>query len=265
MSQSDALVHAVGQLVEALPDGAIATLIAALDRDEDRGSLATLIATPAYREAIRRVLDSWQDPRVSSQGLRLSIECARERQRAAAAPRVSVVWTGPSSAQVPVRRTEQVLQQVIEGAQERLILTSFALYRVPSISAAISAARARGVRITFIAEPRPKDGATEVDVVNWVLGAELMGAIDVLIWDERHRLTTPKGDRGVVHAKCAVADGNTLLVSSANLTEYAMSINIELGLLLRDGDAPGRVQRHLELLIASGCFRAARGDSGAKT
>ncbi len=40
-----------------------------------------------------------------------------------------------------------------------------------------------------------------------------------------------------------------MLVSSANLTEYALSLNMELILLIRGGDLPARVAGHLRRLI----------------
>lgn len=52
-----------------------------------------------------------------------------------------------------------------------------------------------------------------------------------------------------MHAKCAVADGARLLVSSANLTEFALNMNMELGLLVRGEELPGRVVEHLNHLI----------------
>jgi cardiolipin synthase len=40
-----------------------------------------------------------------------------------------------------------------------------------------------------------------------------------------------------------------LLVSSANLTEFALNMNMELGLLVRGEDLPGRVVEHFNKLI----------------
>ena len=44
-------------------------------------------------------------------------------------------------------------------------------------------------------------------------------------------------------------DGARLLVSSANLTEFALNMNMELGLLVRGEDLPNRVVEHLNQLI----------------
>jgi len=51
-----------------------------------------------------------------------------------------------------------------------------------------------------------------------------------------------------------LADGRILLVSSANLTGYAMTLNMEMGLLVRGGDAPQRVEKHLLCLVEQGVF-----------
>jgi phosphatidylserine/phosphatidylglycerophosphate/cardiolipin synthase-like enzyme len=43
-----------------------------------------------------------------------------------------------------------------------------------------------------------------------------------------------------------------LCLSSANLTEYAFSINMELGVLITGGALPGRVERHFDSIIQDG-------------
>ncbi len=40
-----------------------------------------------------------------------------------------------------------------------------------------------------------------------------------------------------------------LFVSSANLTEYAMNLNMELGVLIQGGRLPGSVARRFERMI----------------
>ena len=64
-----------------------------------------------------------------------------------------------------------------------------------------------------------------------------------------------------------MADRRALLVSSANLTAYALTLNMELGLLVRGGDLPGRVAGHFDRLIEAGVLieapRVAAGSPGA--
>ena len=54
---------------------------------------------------------------------------------------------------------------------------------------------------------------------------------------------------GILHVKCAVADGEWLFLSSANLTQQAFTINMELGMLVRGGTMPRRVEKQFERLI----------------
>jgi phosphatidylserine/phosphatidylglycerophosphate/cardiolipin synthase-like enzyme len=56
------------------------------------------------------------------------------------------------------------------------------------------------------------------------------------------RIQDENGKIGILHVKFAVADGNHLFLSSANFTEYAFSINMELGLLITGGKLPGQAE-----------------------
>ena len=88
------------------------------------------------------------------------------------------------------------------------------------------------------------------------MGKEIRRTARIFIWPLEMRPRTEDGKHGSLHAKVAVADGGTLLISSANLTEYAMSLNMELGLLVRGGALPGQVAAHLTQLIEKGIFVA---------
>ena len=55
-----------------------------------------------------------------------------------------------------------------------------------------------------------------------------------------------------MHAKRAVADRYTLLITSANFTQSGVTKNLEAGLLIRDGTAPVRAAEHVDALRASG-------------
>ena len=49
-----------------------------------------------------------------------------------------------------------------------------------------------------------------------------------------------------------MADGRWLFLSSANLTEYAFTINMELGVLVTGGKLPTQVERHFDRLVEVG-------------
>jgi phosphatidylserine/phosphatidylglycerophosphate/cardiolipin synthase-like enzyme len=55
-----------------------------------------------------------------------------------------------------------------------------------------------------------------------------------------------------MHAKLAVADRSVLLVTSANLTQSGVAKNLDSGLVIRGGTAPGRAAEHIDALRSSG-------------
>ena len=75
----------------------------------------------------------------------------------------------------------------------------------------------------------------------------------VMIGSKAGDVVESLGDKaGILHVKCAVADGTWLFLSSANLTEYAFTINMELGTLIRGSRLPVQAESHFDSLIAQG-------------
>jgi phosphatidylserine/phosphatidylglycerophosphate/cardiolipin synthase-like enzyme len=90
------------------------------------------------------------------------------------------------------------------------------------------------------------------------LGVVLAASSTVYEWPRDRRPKHDDGRTGSLHVKCALADDDHLLISSANLTEFALNLNMELGMLVRGGDIPRRVGAHLRGLIESGVLTAIR-------
>ena len=87
------------------------------------------------------------------------------------------------------------------------------------------------------------------------------GLLTLYYWpQETGRARDPNGKVGILHVKCVVADGHWLFLSSANLTEYAFTINMELGVLITGGEHPLIVERQFDELIGDGLFEEVRSD-----
>jgi phosphatidylserine/phosphatidylglycerophosphate/cardiolipin synthase-like enzyme len=166
---------------------------------------------------------------------------------------VELVWTGPDTGAVPFRRTEQAILEVLDSAQERITLVSYAVYSVPNVCEALIRAARRSVKITVILEtPHRLQGQNEYNTLQ-ALGPEVAVCSTMYYWPQNKR--QHHGDKpGILHVKCAVADGRWLFLSSANLTEYAFSINMELGVLVTGGRLPGQVEQNFDHLIGAGIF-----------
>jgi len=55
-----------------------------------------------------------------------------------------------------------------------------------------------------------------------------------------------------MHAKVVLADGSMALISSANLTDSAMILNMEVGVLIHGGQLPRTLQSSFHRLLSEG-------------
>src|SRR5262249_25383856 len=153
---------------------------------------------------------------------------------------------GPDGGVTAFRRTEQAILQILESAHSRITLVSFAVYRIPNVAKALVRAAGRGVRLTVIVETPDRGQGRGEDRTIRALGPDVANCSSVFYWPQENR---PAGDDrklGILHVKCAAADGEWLFLSSANLTQQAFTVNMELGLLVRGGTMPGQVERQFE-------------------
>jgi len=210
------------------------------------------------RRDVALLLDAWQAtaPHMSRQTLAWALSAAAQAAQATRQEQTtSLVWTGPHVDGPALRRTDQALQEVILAARESLLLVSFAVYLVPHIAQALVAAAARGVRIRIALEtPSASAGRIDYDTVR-LLGTEVAHNAELYIWPESQRALDPQDNLGALHAKCAVADRDLLFISSANLTGYALTINMELGVMIQGGALPGDVVTQYARLIEHGVLQ----------
>lgn len=205
----------------------------------------------ADKELVGRLDRAWKNskataPRDVASALRGASAATVLRENRGA---VELVWTGPSTGQVPVRHTEQVLCEVIESAKRRLFLVSFVAYEVDSINRALRSAIGRQIQITMLLESSDAHGGS-VSHDSVMAMKKMLPSIDVYVWSSEMKLG-PGHFSGAVHAKCAVADGELAFITSANLTSAAMERNMELGVLVKGGELPLELHRHLEALIST--------------
>lgn len=189
---------------------------------------------------------------ISPQAAAFGIECALDAaDRNAEAQSVDLVWTGPESSEISVRRSAAVLLQLIEGTQSDLIIMSFASFRIPDAEAALARAADRGVRLYLIVETAEESSGRYRGAGTSAFSALAHRAnVAYYCWPKEKR-----PDGGLMHAKAVIADGRSALITSANLTERAIDSNIELGLLIHGESVSKRLRGHILSLIASGEFQ----------
>lgn len=163
--------------------------------------------------------------------------------------KVELVWSGPHAPSSTLRSTAPALLELIGNARHCIYLVTFAAYRVPEVAAALAEAVRRGVRLVFVLESDAAGGGkVRFDPLPH-LAAGQQGAVEVYSWPIEQRPKDAFGRHGTLHAKFAVGDRQQLFVSSANLTEFAFNLNVELGVLLTGGTAPVEAAEQLEQMI----------------
>jgi phosphatidylserine/phosphatidylglycerophosphate/cardiolipin synthase-like enzyme len=256
---SDAtLASAIARVVEELPGTSVERLRGFLasgpSRPDAELQAPALIAHPGYRWRVQELVEAWTKTEHEAQAVALALEgaLATDARVRAVTATVEPVWTGPELPTLALRRTEQALLEVVGASKRTLLLVSYAVYRHAAIRAAIVEAAERGVDVAIIVETEDEsDGEFKGDPVRG-LGAEVVARSTVLVWPAENRPKDDQGRAGVLHAKCAVADGELLLLSSANLTGRALTRNIEFGLLVRGGPIPTRVAAAFAALRKNG-------------
>jgi phosphatidylserine/phosphatidylglycerophosphate/cardiolipin synthase-like enzyme len=220
-----------------------------------KSKLLQLLPRGSWRQAVSNLVDVWQaeanelDGKAMAIALSTAAHCQTKLHQELSA---ELVWTGPNPASLPLRRTDQALLQLIRAAQQDLLIVSFAIYNIPEIVKALMAAIDRGVKVRIVAEtPEASNGKIAYGMTA-TFGSQILERAQVYIWHKDKRPVDEQGRCGSLHAKCAVCDSQHLFISSANLTEYAMSLNIEMGILVHSCRLAEQVIQQIDQLIAHG-------------
>lgn len=253
------LVDQINQFARTVPAELVNAVAARLEQTPAdnwpylQAQLLQVVSQPEARSQLKQLLHRWQSlaPTLPPVSVALALRAAGyaeayHRHNG----QIALVWTGPDSGNQLLRRTDQALLQVINSAQRNLLVVSFAVYKIEDIRRALLAAAERGVDISICIEaPDPSAGKITFNTLA-ALGQRLAEQATVYAWPVGQRPQAADGKHGSLHVKCAVADDRLLFISSANLTGYALSLNMELGVLIDGGALPGEVVAHFELLIA---------------
>lgn len=225
------------------------------DRDRILHRTQSTIPQADVQEKVRLFVENWEKlqdiPTPKEVSLMISAVVAALSHQSKGKS-IELTWTGPKTHEVNLRRTDQALIELINSSNQRIVIVSFAVYKAKSIMSALEKAANRGVEINIIVEsPDASEGKIAYDTIA-ALGRAIKSKAKIFIWPHAKREVTPNGKYGALHAKVAIGDQNILYISSANLTDYAMSLNMEMGILVFGGELPGQAKSHFDELILEG-------------
>lgn len=164
---------------------------------------------------------------------------------------IHMLLTGPQTTHSTIRSIEMAILKVINASRQRLLLVTFASYPSRELLEVLQNAETRGVHIELAFE-NPEDSGGKLSRTNISKFTDVLEQVTVYHWPRNKRDPTGTGAAPTLHAKFVLADDEQIVVSSANLTEFAFDKNIELGVIITGGDQPKSVRRYYDELIREG-------------
>jgi cardiolipin synthase A/B len=178
--------------------------------------------------------------------------CATLRDRWQIEQKTELLWAGPAPAgEMPARRIDQVLYDLIATAERDVLLITFAAHKIRRLTEVLASASCRGVRVRLVLEFGDQSQHQLSHDALRAFPRDLQEKAEVFYWPVGKRELNLFGKPGKLHAKAAVVDKQALL-SSANLTDDAFIRNLELGVLFMGGEMPAKLRQHFEYLISAG-------------
>ncbi len=212
-----------------------------------------------YRKEVIAELRRLSEAGMSVQHLAYLLKaiCGEREQTQAMRDRAELVWTGTSSSQM--RDTKVVVQDLFSQATQRILITSYAID---------SPAKAREL---FAPLAEQMETYPELEVViglniprRWGDSSPseqllakfaqsfrsfwIAKQLPLIFYDPRS-LSQEFHQRGCLHAKCVVVDGEQVFITSANFTEAAHHRNIEAGVLLNDAELARSFHHQFKVLV----------------
>jgi phosphatidylserine/phosphatidylglycerophosphate/cardiolipin synthase-like enzyme len=251
MDSKAQFVAALVGLARELPPAARSALVSALESD-GRQDLSPLAVTPSMKERLRE-LEELRDAQseITEPAMALALRAAAEASASVDDEKsAEIAWTGPGT-DAPLRRVDQVIYDLVETAREEIVVVTYAAYRAERALQCLRSATERGVAVRIIIELAEASGG-KISADGLATFRASVPRAEVFYWPLTSRRNLGDSNLyGAMHAKCVVADRSRALVSSANMTDHALELNMELGVLVGRGLA-AQLATHFDQLILRG-------------
>lgn len=257
--------------------GVTTAQLAALARDLASGRVvapftATRLAScghgglgSAATSALQRLAESGMTSVQLAQVLELVV-AEREHARASSPP-PELVWSGPEVGLMASRDTGVVLRELFASAERSVLVAGFVVYEGRAIFETLAARLDTRPHLSarfFLNVARPwGDTSSEASLLRAFAedfrAKQWPGKRLPEVFYDRRALSTEKGARASLHAKCVVVDDTRALVTSANFTEAAQERNLEAGTLVHDATFARSLRSQFESLVTHGVLQRVPG------
>lgn len=173
-------------------------------------------------------------------------------------PRLEFVWSGPEPARAHARDTSQVVRELFESAERRVIIAGFAFWDAKSIFETLHRrASTVPLAIQFFIHIDASGASYQMSAAAFYKHTWPWADVPVEVYYDAR--VDGDGEHGAMHAKCVVIDDAATFITSANFTAAAQQRNVELGVLIRDAEFSARVSGQWASLVNRGLFQRLAG------
>jgi len=172
-----------------------------------------------------------------------------EMYNAKSEERIELVITAPETFSIKSRKTKEVVEQLIQGAEKSIILTGYSVsdYFSETLDAIISKSQ-QGVYVRFY--------VNDLDRHKESLDRMLAYQGRYLQFFEYEK--QPDDKMAASHAKILTVDSQKALVSSANLSYHGLAGNVEMGFLVDSYQKAKQIEELLNQLVKMKVYKALR-------
>jgi len=257
------LAFLISEFIKTTPQEIVLEVVIEIENWTDssialsKTKLISSIYSPQTKSKLIELLDCWttSHPTINPQSLALSIRTSLLTYQGAHRSPLELIWTGPDATSTNFRRTDQALLELIEGAREQLLVVSFAVYKAQPMIEAIEKAILRHIKVIICLEDLDEtNGKVSISGLK-AFSSSIFNLANFYIWPIENRPHTHDGKFGSLHAKLAIADRKRVFISSANLTDYAMDLNMEMGVLIEDNEIGEQISNLFDKMILSMVLR----------
>ena len=236
-------------LARNLPASRINAIADGLIQNKSNNNLLQSVSSPLAKETIKNLLIAIEDSEMNKEIVASILKSSSYTlAKISETQKVELVLTGPETAIINTRKTEQVLLDLISRAEDELFLVSFVAKGWNALKDAIDTAVARGVTISILMETSKEHGGTLDEDPLAIFENDKKQTVNLYRWMNKDI----SFNGGKIHAKIAVADKKCAFVTSANFTGHAMEKNFEAGVLITGGSIPKDLHEHLSALVGEG-------------
>jgi len=238
---------AIDRVLARLSDGQIEALAAACAaRSQPSSTLSQVVAgaQPGSHSAVTGLSAAWAATEgLTGAGVALALRVGLRARQTSEAHRSRPVWTGPG-ATGEQHLTAAVLHELVAAAATRVVIVSYAAFTLATLARDLENAVRRGCTVDVVFENEADSGGDYH--AQGTPFADVAG-ITRWRWPAEHRATG-----AALHAKVLVIDGKRALVGSANLTNRALTANLEAGVLVADPQVADAIEQHVRELMRAG-------------